>query len=187
VGAGLGGFILAYLTKNLPADSPKYAFGLGAASWISLTAAAFACSLELAASGTISFFKVAGAMLGTHALIGIGESLITVGLYFGLALKPVKASAKSSAAVPLLAAGIIALLLSPFASGLPDGLEWVAQKYQFLHESAPAFVSLVPGYAMPAVNNEILATGLAGLLGVAIVFSAATLLAKLLNRCRQVV
>ena len=64
-------------------------------------------------------------------------------------------------------------MISPFASPLPDGLEWVAQKYSFLHESAPAFVAVMPDYTIPVISSEILSTGLAGLAGAAICFGIA--------------
>ena len=41
-------------------------------------AGATACSLELAASGTVPLGTVLPTMLGVHALIGIGEAVITV-------------------------------------------------------------------------------------------------------------
>ena len=77
---------------------------------------------------------------------------------------------KAHVAVPLLAA-LVALLLSPLASGFPDGLEWVAGQYQFLHESAPAFVGAMPDYTVAVISNESLSTGLAGLAGVVICFA----------------
>jgi cobalt/nickel transport system permease protein len=40
-------------------------------------AGATACSLELAISGTVPVGTVLPAMLGVHALIGIGEGVIT--------------------------------------------------------------------------------------------------------------
>lgn len=46
-------------------------------SWLSVMAAASACSVELGLSGK-PFGVVLPAMLGVHALIGIGEALITV-------------------------------------------------------------------------------------------------------------
>lgn len=49
------------------------AFG---ASWLSVMVAAFAVSVELAISG-LPFHVVLPAMLGVHALIGVGEGLIT--------------------------------------------------------------------------------------------------------------
>ncbi|BAT71935.1 cobalt/nickel transport system permease [Thermosulfidibacter takaii ABI70S6] len=47
------------------------------AGWFSVFVAAVACSLELALSGTIPLKVVLPAMAGVHALIGIGEGLIT--------------------------------------------------------------------------------------------------------------
>lgn len=48
------------------------------AAWVSVMAAATATSIELAASGTVGLATVLPAMLGVHALIGIGEAAITV-------------------------------------------------------------------------------------------------------------
>ena len=185
IGAGLGGIIQAAFKRRFPLKSLQYGLGLGFAAWISVMLAAFVCSLELAFSGTIPFFKVIGAMLSSHAFIGIGEAAITVAACYVLALESQKSLNRKSSPIPLLAAGIIAFILSPFASGLPDGLEWVAEKYRFLHESAPTFVSPLPDYTVPAISNEILTTGLAGLLGVIITFSTAWLTARLLNKSAQ--
>jgi len=49
-----------------------------AAGWISVMLASLAAAFELAASGLSPFEVVGPAMLGIHALIGIGEGLITV-------------------------------------------------------------------------------------------------------------
>jgi cobalt/nickel transport system permease protein len=49
------------------------------AAWSAVMLGAAATSLELAVSGTSPLAVVLPAMLGTHALIGIGEALITVG------------------------------------------------------------------------------------------------------------
>lgn len=180
IGAGLGGLINLYLVKKFSLKSKQNAISLGIAAWLSVILAALACSIELAISGTIEFHKVAGAMLGTHALIGIGEGLITVAVCFALAAEPIKTSPKRSVAVPLVASGIIATMLSPFASGFPDGLEWVAQKYQFLHESAPSFVGPLPDYSVSWISNESISTGLAGLVGVALTFFIAWGVARIL-------
>lgn len=185
IGAGLGGIINSYLVKKFPTKSSQYAIGLGITAWLSVMMAALACSIELAISGTIAFPKVIGAMLGTHAFIGIGEGLITVAVCFALASEPIKASPRKSVAVPLVASGIIATMLSPFASGFPDGLEWVAEKYQFLHEAAPSFVSPLPDYSVSWVSNEAISTGLAGLTGVALTFFIAWGVAKALIPSRH--
>jgi len=47
-------------------------------SWLSVVLAASACAIELAISKTISFNLVLPAMLSVHALIGIGEALLTI-------------------------------------------------------------------------------------------------------------
>ncbi len=49
-------------------------------AWFSVILAAAAASFELAASGTIALGRVLPAMLGTHALIGLGEGIITIGI-----------------------------------------------------------------------------------------------------------
>ncbi|HQG12945.1 MAG TPA: energy-coupling factor ABC transporter permease, partial [bacterium] len=43
----------------------------------SMVIASAACAIELAASGTIAARIVMPAMIGVHAIIGIGEGLIT--------------------------------------------------------------------------------------------------------------
>ena len=48
------------------------------AAWAAVMLGALATSLELVASGTTTLAVVLPAMLGTHAVIGIGEALITV-------------------------------------------------------------------------------------------------------------
>ena len=186
IGAGLGGVIRNVFAKRFSSNSPQYMVGLGFVAWLAVMIAAFACSIELAISGTIPFFKIIGAMFGTHALIGIGEGLITVAVCFALASKPVNISQKKSVAMPLIASGIIATILSPFASGLPDGLESVAQKYAFFHESAPTFVSPLSDYTVLAISNEALATSLAGIIGVIITFFIAWILAWFLNKPKLV-
>ena len=179
-GAGLGGLINVYLSKRAEAKSFKRAACLGFAAWASVLIAAFACSVELAISGTIPFFKVVGAMLGTHAMIGIGEGLITVAACLAFVAEE-DTDSKWSVAAPLTPAVVIGMMLSPFASGFPDGLEWVAQKYQFLHESAPSFVSPMPDYSIPVITNEMVSTGLAGFVGVLFTFILAWMTVKVIN------
>ncbi len=48
------------------------------AAWGSVFIASIACAIELAVSGTSPFFVALSAMAGIHALIGLGEGLITV-------------------------------------------------------------------------------------------------------------
>lgn len=53
--------------------------GAFAAAWITVMVSAFATSAQLAMSGTSPWSVVLPAMMGVHALIGIGEGLITAG------------------------------------------------------------------------------------------------------------
>jgi cobalt/nickel transport system permease protein len=59
------------------------------ASWVSIILSATACALELAFSGTVPLKVVLPLMAGVHALIGIGEGVITVSvIYFIFKLRP---------------------------------------------------------------------------------------------------
>ena len=51
----------------------------GICAWVSVEAGALATAVELGLSGTSPLVIVVPGMLGTHALIGLGESLITAG------------------------------------------------------------------------------------------------------------
>ena len=84
----------------------------------------------------------------------------------------------------LLAALILAIMLSPFASSSPDGLEKVAEEKAFLEkgEVAPVITSPIPDYVMPGLKNERMATSLAGLIGTLIVFGAGWGIAALLKK-----
>ena len=69
------------------AFTPGEAFAIGAGAWASVFVAACACAAELAVSYAISggAYGIAAtvsvpAMLGYHAVIGIGEAIITVGV-----------------------------------------------------------------------------------------------------------
>ena len=148
--------------------------------------AALACAVELALAGVLPLARAVPAMLGVHAWIGLGEALITCA---ALALfdRPAAVGAVSASrgfAVPALAALLIALCLSPFASPLPDGLEAVMAHYQVLHEAAPLFVTPLADYQVAGIASESLSTGLAGLIGVALTFLTAWALALPLTRTR---
>jgi cobalt/nickel transport system permease protein len=180
VGAGLGGLLRSALAAKWQSPTGK-SMATAVAAWASVVLASFAVSVELAIDGQIGFSSVVAAMVGTHALIGIGEALITLVACMLIPSSSAERSQRGHVAVPFMAAMLIALLLSPFASGFPDGLEWVAEKYEFLHESAPAFVAPLPDYSVSFIGNEMLSTGLSGLIGVIISFSAAWALLRFMS------
>lgn len=84
----------------------------------------------------------------------------------------------------LTVALFLAIVLSPFASSWPDGLEKVAGDKGFLSkcEGKPALAAPVPDYAWPGVKSEHSATRVAGAVGTLVVFALAwgigTVLAK---------
>jgi PDGLE domain len=83
-----------------------------------------------------------------------------------------------------LAVGL-ATAVSPFASPNPDGLEKVAEQKAFLDEGKLAGIqedSPIPDYAFPGIENERVATGLAGFVGTLAVFTIGFGLALLLRR-----
>lgn len=77
VGVLVPAIILAGLRAVLPRTRGAGLAAVGVAAWASVMAAATACAGELVASGH-PFGVVLPAMLGVHALIAIGEALITV-------------------------------------------------------------------------------------------------------------
>jgi hypothetical protein len=63
----------------------------------------------------------------------------------------------------------LATAISPLASSSPDGLEKVAADKAFI-DHGRSHDSPIAGYAVPRIDNERVATGLAGLGGTLIVF-----------------
>src|SRR5512138_1995225 len=107
----------------------------GVAAWLSVMVSAFVASLQLWLSGTLSLQVVLPAMLFVHALIGLGEALITVGaLAFIYRTRPdVLAESDTRGGrgwvVAGLAVALAVVLLAPLASSSPDGLESVAERF----------------------------------------------------------
>ncbi len=87
--------------------------------------------------------------------------------------------------VGLLVVLILAVVISPFASSWPDGLEKVAADKGFLEkgEGPQAWkFPLMPDYVMPLIRGSKLATGLAGLIGTVFVLVTSWGLAHLLKK-----
>ncbi len=61
-------------------------------------------------------------------------------------------------------------LLAPFASASPDGLERVAEDKGFIDAAKDAPYAVIADYVVPGVENEAVATILAGAIGVTIVY-----------------
>jgi cobalt/nickel transport system permease protein len=87
----LVGYSIYYLSALLANGRRGWVLSAGVfvASWLTVMLAAFATSMELAVSDTSPLQVVLPAMMGVHALIGIGEGLITAAaVTFVLATRP---------------------------------------------------------------------------------------------------
>jgi cobalt/nickel transport system permease protein len=145
----------------------------GVAAWFSVMTGALATSLQLWLSGTAQLGIVIPAMLGVHALIGLGEAFITVAaLAFIFRTRPDLLDEKSASAQGsrgwVVAGVLIALavvLVSPLASADPDGLEKVAINMGFIDAGQSAPYEIIPDYTIPFLGETALSTITAGAVG----------------------
>jgi predicted outer membrane lipoprotein len=86
--------------------------------------------------------------------------------------------------VGLLLALAVAVL-SPLASPHPDGLERVAEDQGFVERAKDPPLHVISDYLFPGIQDQRLATILAGLLGTAIVFGFVFGLSWLVRRRRS--
>jgi cobalt/nickel transport system permease protein len=162
----------------------------GVAAWVSVMAAALLTSLQLWLSGTSALGVVVPAMLGVHALIGIGEALITAAaLAFIMRTRPhliggevVREQGGSGWVVGGAVVVLLLVLLAPFASASPDGLERVAENLGFLDRGASSPFTILPDYTLPWLGETSLSTVVAGLIGAAVVGLLAIAAVRLLRR-----
>ena len=151
------------------------------AGWLSIEIAALAVALELALSGTSPANIAIPAMGSIHALIGIGEGLITVGaLAFLYASRPdlvKQGEDRPGGVVAIWVVGIFIAIglasITPWASNHPDGLERVAEQYGFLETAQSPSYSILPEYIFPGISNEAAASVMAGIIGIVLIFGAA--------------
>ena len=169
-------------------STPVAAFTAGL---ISTAVTALVVAIELYLSGTAPLAITASLMTGWHIVIGAAEGLITATTVGYLArVRPDLIQGNATLDVRSIAvfssiSVALAVFLSPLASSLPDGLERVAHDLGFIDRATGLFNSLIPDYVVPGLQNEWLATGLAGLVGVGIALGAGFGLASIARR-RQV-
>lgn len=160
--------------------------GSAVSAWASIFIASLSCGIMLALSGTSPANIAIPAMAAIHAIIGVGEAIITIGaisfLYtvrkdlFQYAEEP------HNNTNPILVGGAIFTIalavLSPLASAHPDGLEWVAEENGFLSFARDSVYQVMPDYVLPGIQNEGVATVFAGIIGSILVFFVAYLTAR---------
>ena len=185
----------AYWVSRKVGKSFKFLMAGGfVAAWVSVVVSAASTALMLGISGTTPLTFALIVMTGVHMIIGIGEALITVfALSFIRAARP--ALLEAPVRTPVLdspapqtatdtgggmgvrwwAVGYIVAvavtLLAPFASGSPDGLERVAEDAGFMERAQDAPYAIIADYVVPGIQNEGVATILAGIIGVTIIYA----------------
>ncbi len=207
----VGGYAIYAPVRRLIGGRRGVLIGAVIAAWFTVLLAAGACAMELSASGRrADFFRVLSWLALVHAVIGIGEAIITglvirfvlitrpdlidVGPTCDLEREPAAAGesgGRSWILTVLAGLGValaVAVFLSPFASELPDGLEFVGQKLGFLTEEPPALPVPVPmpdyQLPLPSLEHVKAATAVAGLVGTLVVFALSWTLARVFAGAR---
>jgi cobalt/nickel transport system permease protein len=194
VAPGVGYAIYAIVRRLAGGSLRARLLGTAFAAWCSTVAASIACAGQLALSGTVAWSVALPAMAGIHALIGIGEALISTLVVAGVAqLRPEllagaeatspRARHGASVVYGLLISLGLAIFVAPFACPWPDGLEKVAARLGFEHRAAalPVLAAPLPDYTLPGIKSVVLSTILAGCVGTGIAFGLAYLLARALT------
>jgi len=156
-------------------------------AWLSVVISAIATAIELGISGTSPLHLGLPAMAGVHAVIGLGEAVITIGAIGLLQVSrpqalttgetaPGRRTATFTLVGLLVALGVSAL--SPFASGHPDGLDFIAEMQGFLGLAQDPSFELMSDYTLPFLSDPVLTTILAVASGTLIVFGLAWFIAR---------
>jgi cobalt/nickel transport system permease protein len=200
--AAVGGYAIYAPIRRAIGGPRGVLFGAMVAAWFSVILSAGALAIELAASGHGgAFLTILGWMALVHAAIGLGEAVITgLVLRFVLLTRPDLIDEPDQAPTPalwqrgqVLVAGLgialaVAIFLAPFASGWPDGFEFVGGKLGFLDGEAPPVIAApIRDYAMPGLPDTLgVATAAAGLVGTLVVFGVGLVLARAFGRGRPI-
>lgn len=182
-----GYFIYQWLRGKIGPSPAARVVASFAAAWVSMEVGAMATAVELAVSNTSPLSIALPAMVGVHALIGVGEGLITSGAVRILQVsRPEVFEAGESAPgkmgatfiVSGLFLAIILAAFSPLASPSPDGLEYVAEQGDFLSRALDPSISILPDYTVPFITHPAATTILAVMLGTLLVFALALIIGR---------
>jgi cobalt/nickel transport system permease protein len=180
----VGGYAIYASIRHLIPGRKGILIAAMVAAWFSVLLAAGALAIELGASlARDAFLGVLSGMTLVHAVIGLVEAVITgLVVRFLLLRRPDlferhDATQRDSRGPrrwgQTIVGGLgialaVAVLLGPFASEQPDGLEFVLEKQGLLNES-PVHAAMAD-YQFPGLNQVGLATAVAGLIGTLAVF-----------------
>lgn len=181
----LGGYAVFRLCAGPAPPTRRFLVAAGAAAWVSVMLGAVLTAAELALSGTVPTRVVFPAMLSIHAVIGMGEAVITAAALALLCrVRPDLITgcgrAQGSRWGWAAAAGLVVVaLLAPFKSDFPDGLEWVAERLGFLErEAEPLLGGPMAGYEIPGLAGARWAPVVVSLAGAALVLLALQVLGR---------
>lgn len=152
---------------------------IGVAAWLSVMTGALSTALQIWLSGNAEVQIIVPAMLFVHAFIGLGEALITVAaIVFILRSRPDllgEGSESVQGSKGWILTGVLitlaVVLLSPFASASPDGLERVAEDLGFINIAQTAPYEVIPDYTIPFLGATPISTIVAGAIGVIVVLA----------------
>jgi cobalt/nickel transport system permease protein len=180
----VGGYAIYASIRHLITGPKGILIAAMVAAWFSVLLASGTLAIELGASlDRDAFLGVLSGLTLVHAVIGLGEAMITgLVVRFLLVRRPdlferhdatKRESRRGRGWGQTILGGLgialaVAVFLGPFASAQPDGLEFVLQKQGLLKES-PVHAPMLD-YQFPGLNQLGLATAVAGLIGTLTVF-----------------
>lgn len=159
-GCLLAGLLLPRLSRLLGDKPGSRLAAIAITAWSTVVLAAGLTAVELALSGTIAAGIVVPAMLGVHAVIGVGEALLTVAAYSLLvgarpdllergALADGEAARQGLEAWRIAAVLALGLVIVRLAFPHPDGLEYLAEQLGFAARAGDAIAAPLADYAIP--------------------------------------
>lgn len=178
---------------------------------LTLQLGAFSVCLETLASGVteLPFLTFITVMQPIHLAIGLVEGLITAAVLcfvyearpqllwgVGGTYKEARFTTKKTIGIVAIAAAAVGGLLSLFASGLPDGLEWSMEQVAgtseltssggiyAIAETIQNFTALLPDYAFRS-SGTAAGTSFSGLIGAAVVCGVLVLACILMRTLRR--
>jgi cobalt/nickel transport system permease protein len=182
-----GGYAVFRIFRRVfPRTSGGVIGATGLAAWASVVMSAIAFSIQwlFGATAPVSFDDVFVAMVGVHALIGVGEGIISAlatgavlasrpDLVYGardlerVQLAETRVGPRTFVLGGMLVSLVFATVVSQFAVDNPDGLEWVAEDTGLVEsgEGHALADSIFADYATAGISNETLSLAIAGIVG----------------------
>jgi cobalt/nickel transport system permease protein len=191
--APVSGYVIYKTMRGLLRDTRGLLISASVASWCTTVIASIFCAGELSWSGIAAWNVVFPTMAGIHAVIGIGEGLITMLVLSAIVKTRPELLTDTSRRIigkenkPVIMYGAVVILglllfITPFASHLPDGLDRVAQSLGFeTHKiENQGFSTPLKDYRFFGIESPTLSNVAAGFTGAALVFAISFLLAGVL-------